>query len=306
MRARAARSAATTGNRMPMPADPVREHTRAGPAADYVIRPVATAAEFEACGRLQAQVWGERFSERIPPGFLKIAQRYAGVVLGAFRPDGTLCGFVFGFTGLERGRPVHWSDMLAILPGDRDLGLGRRLKLEQRAAVLGCGVSRMYWSFDALESRNAHLNFARLGIVADRYELDMYGETDSPLHDGIGTDRLIALWELDSDRVRDRIDLGAPPPGLEALAGAVPAHTPTIERAVLLPGEPALDLDAARITLAIPASIQQVKALAPEAATAWRRTTRAVLARYLTNGWRITELVRDPPYAHYLLEQTGR
>jgi len=38
----------------------------------------------------------------------------------------------------------------------------------------------MHWTFDPLQSRNAYLNFAKLGIIVREYAADMYGETDSP------------------------------------------------------------------------------------------------------------------------------
>lgn len=288
---------------MPSRVDAVHESADTRIAADYLVRSIATPAEFEGCAALQVAIWGERFSECIPAGFLKVAQRYGGTVLGAFRPDGTLCGFVFGFTGLEAGVPVHWSDMLAVLPEDRGTGLGRRLKLAQRMAVLALGITRMRWSFDPLESRNAYLNFSRLGVMAEQYEVNMYGDTDSPLHEGIGTDRLIALWELDSDRVRDRVELGACPPGREILTGAVPVHRPRELGGALHPGEPELGLDAPRLTVAIPTSIQEVRATSPHSAVAWRRVTAAALGSYLGRGWRITELVRDDAVSHYLLER---
>ena len=60
-------------------------------------------------------------------------------------------------------------------------------------------VTSVRATFDPLRSRNAHLNF-RLGVTADRYLRDFYGETTSPLHRGIGTDRLWVSWDLGSGR----------------------------------------------------------------------------------------------------------
>ena len=67
------------------------------------------------------------------------------------------------------------------------------------------GVHEMTWTFDPLQSRNAHFNFAKLGVVSETYKVDFYGpETSSMLHRN-GTDRLWVRWLLDSRRVRDRI-----------------------------------------------------------------------------------------------------
>src|SRR5690606_28979184 len=116
---------------------------------------------------------------------------------------------VFGLTGLEHGRLVHWSHMLAVRPEWRDLGVGTRLKAYQREAVARLGVEVIYWSFDPLMARNAHLNLNRLGARVAEYVEDMYGATGSTLHAGLGTDRLVVVWPA----------LGAWPGSVAALGG---------------------------------------------------------------------------------------
>jgi predicted GNAT superfamily acetyltransferase len=91
--------------------------------------------------------------------------------------------------------------MTAVLPEYRDLGIGRQLKLAQRDDALARGISLIEWTFDPLQTRNAYFNICRLGVVARRYLLDIYGSTSSPLHGGLPTDRLVAEWHLASDRV---------------------------------------------------------------------------------------------------------
>jgi predicted GNAT superfamily acetyltransferase len=84
--------------------------------------------------------------------------------------------------------------MLAVAHSARNLGLGRRLKEHQRYLVRELGASIIYWTYDPLIGRNAHLNFNRLGARVSEYAEDMYGVTDSVLHGGIPTDRLIVAW----------------------------------------------------------------------------------------------------------------
>ena len=79
-----------------------------------------------------------------------------------------MLGFVFGMTGVQDGRLVHWSDLLAVRPEARDRGLGRRLKLYQRSLVAELGVTRMLWTYDPLVARNAHLNLNALGARGRR------------------------------------------------------------------------------------------------------------------------------------------
>jgi predicted GNAT superfamily acetyltransferase len=279
----------------------------------FHIRDLTTHQEFAACVRLQEAVWGEGFAERVPTAILGIAARFGGVVAGAFlEGDEEPVGFVFGLTGLEEGRLAHWSDMLAVRREARGRGLARALKLHQRDRLLRLGVLRMYWSFDPLESRNAHLNLNRLGVRVRRYVEEMYGISTSPLHQGIGTDRFVADWELDAPHVRALLDRegrgggrkGSPDPG-EGASGAAGAEALGMELAGDLPGpdQPRLHLDEPRILVAVPTQIQELKSHRPELALRWREATRTVLTHYLSRGWEVRGLLgrAEEPCARYLL-----
>lgn len=271
-----------------------------------MIRDLVTPEEFRACVQLQELTWGAGFSEKVPTAILGIAARMGGVVAGAVLPDGSLAGFVFGLTGLEDGLPTHWSDMLAVHPGYRDRGLGWALKMHQRDRLLALGVTEVRWTFDPLEAPNAHLNLARLGGVAREYVENMYGDSDSPLHRGIGTDRLIVRWQLDSPRVRMRLagqdpddslrETGPPAPVLSVQAKVDPAGEP-----MEVPGSARLDLEDPVLALPIPPNLQALKARAPDAALLWREQTRLLLRHYLDRGWEVREFDRALPMPRYLL-----
>src|SRR4051812_21164483 len=170
-----------------------------------VIRDIVTIPEMRAVEDLQREVWG--FSDRdiVPVLTLIPTIEVGGVLVGAFDRE-RLVGFAYGFIGREKGNLTLHSDMLAVLPQYRSQNLGYKLKLEQRERALAAGIGIMTWTFDPLQSRNAHLNFAKLGVVSTRYNVDHYGdESSSFLHQNIGTDRLWVWWELDSVRVRQRL-----------------------------------------------------------------------------------------------------
>ena len=82
-----------------------------------------------------------------------------GQLIGAFAGD-ELVGFVYGFVAMEGGRTLHHSHLLAVKPSFRGADVGYRLKLAQRERVLAQGLTRITWTFDPLQSVNAHLNFA--------------------------------------------------------------------------------------------------------------------------------------------------
>jgi len=268
----------------------------------WTIRPLETIEELRACVALQEETWGHGFSERVPTAILKVAQILGGVASGAFDDRGSLVGFVFGMTGVRDGEIVHWSDMLAVRRGFRDTGLGAEMKAYQRRVLLERGVTKMFWTFDPLQSRNAYLNFSKLGIVAREYACDMYGETDSPLHQGIGTDRFIALWLMDSERAVRRS--GGLERGPDAAAHAEdPAALAESDPSAGLPrpGVPVTGLDAPRVRVAIPVDISEVMAASMELALAWREATRTAFTHYLDRGYEVRELLRGSRTSDYLL-----
>lgn len=276
----------------------------------FALRHFETLDDYRACVGLQEEIWGAGFSERVPTAILKVTQSLGGVAAGAFDPQGSLEGFVFGMTGVDpTGEVVHWSDMLAVRPRAAGSGLATRLKALQRTAVMEVGVRRMLWTFDPLRARNAHLNLNKLGAVVREYRRDMYGDTDSVLHRGIGTDRFVALWMLDSERVAGCLAraLGSPvhvPAGGSILHGPVApspgnaaadtwalgsAGTSGFPR----PTNARLGLEEDAVRVAIPADIGAIMERDVGLAIAWREATREVLVHYLGRGYEVRHLSRE-------------
>src|SRR5262245_24012843 len=153
-----------------------------------VIRNIETLAEMREVEQLQRDVWGVEDLEVYPALALKPQTEVGAILIGAFA-EGRLVGFVFGFPGILDGETIVHSDLLGITEEYRSNHLGYLLKLAQREEDLRLGVKRVTWTFDPLQSRNAHFNFGKLGVIADRYYVDYYGVTSSFLH-RFGTDRL--------------------------------------------------------------------------------------------------------------------
>lgn len=269
------------------------------------IRPLSSLEDYEACTRLQEETWGDGFSERVSAAILMIANRLGGLSAGAFDEKGALQGFVFGLTGIMEGETVHWSDMLAVRGKARNRGLGTRLKLYQREALLARGIRRMHWTFDPLQGRNANVNLCKLGIVCREYVRDMYGQTDSPLHRGVGTDRLVATWEMDSRRVKARTGKGERSPTAAEVAG-LPRVLPFRAAGDFpVPGEAVLGLDDPGLLLAIPRSVDEMMDADLPLAVRWREATREPFLHYLSRGYEVREFVREGMTSSYLLVDSG-
>jgi predicted GNAT superfamily acetyltransferase len=180
--------------------------TRPQTVPEIEVRHCTTLQEFKECVRIEHATWGEGIA--VPSDLFVVAHHIGGQVLGAFHGS-RMVGFTLALAGARGGDPFLHSHMTAVLPDCRDSGIGRRLKLFQRQEALKRGIRLVEWTFDPLELKNAHFNLVRLGAVARRFIPNCYGITASPLHSGLPTDRLVAEWWLDSERVR-RIVAGDP------------------------------------------------------------------------------------------------
>ena len=166
------------------------------------IRPLTTIEDCRRVAELERTVWGYTDAEDVvPPPVLVVSIKRGGILLGAFDEAGMMQGFVYSMPGLKDGQVTQWSHMLGVLPAARAAGIGMQLKLAQRARALELGIELIEWTYDPLQALNAHFNFARLGVVVEHYEENVYGASSSPLHAGSPTDRLVARWRLDEPHV---------------------------------------------------------------------------------------------------------
>jgi predicted GNAT superfamily acetyltransferase len=171
------------------------------------IRDLISQDEFKETENIQREVWGFGDLDIVPAAHITAAKWAGGVAMGAFE-SGRMIGFVYGFPAMESGHISMHSHMLAVRKEYRRLHAGVQLKLAQRKKALEMGMKEISWTFDPLQALNARLNFARLGVISNRYLINFYGEeTSSPLHRGVGTDRLWVRWLVDSERVKKRAAL---------------------------------------------------------------------------------------------------
>jgi predicted GNAT superfamily acetyltransferase len=271
-------------------------------AQQIVIRDLNTIDELNQLKAVEKEVWGMGDEDALPMT-LAIALKAAGnIFVGAFDPTkennkdqnkGTMVGFAFGFLAREHGQLTIHSHMLAVLDAYRHLDLGSKLKQAQRDRALAMGIHEMTWTFDPLQSRNAHFNIAKLGVVSDTYKVNFYGpETSSMLHQN-GTDRLWVRWMLNSRRVRDRL-------------AAKYTRAETLDAMRLLaplvrfdpsgkPGRADLaeSLSRQRLSIEIPGDILEVERADMAVAREWREATRWAFDAALSAGFVVSDFCRS-------------
>jgi predicted GNAT superfamily acetyltransferase len=236
--------------------------------AAVTIRSIDDVVQMRAVEELQKEVWGIPDIEVVPVTQLVAAKEAGGTLIGAFDAD-VLVGFVYGFPSFEYAQAAHHSHMLAVKTAYRNLDLGRKLKLAQREQVMAQGLAVMTWTFDPLQSLNAHFNFTKLGVVADRYLRDFYGaEAASFLHQ-TGTDRLWVSWWLTSDHVKRTIS--GDQVGIEG-----------------------------DLSIAIP---RDINSLPQQTALKWREETRAAFTDAIERGYKVVGFTREKDIGRYMLRR---
>ncbi|MGA2235569.1 MAG: GNAT family N-acetyltransferase [Terriglobales bacterium] len=269
-----------------------------GDAQKIGIRDLKSIDDLSQLKAVEKEVWGMADEDALPLT-VAIALRAAGnIFVGAFDKDNDkekLVGFAFGFFGREHGQTTIHSHMLAVLDAYRHLDLGSRLKQAQRERAMALGVHEMTWTYDPLQSRNAHFNFSKLGVVSDTYKVDFYGpETSSMLHRN-GTDRLWVRWILNSRRVRDRLarkSTNAPAETLDAVRLLAPLvrFDPSGK-----PGRADLaeSLARQRVSIEIPGDILEVERTDMGLAREWRDATRWAFREAVKAGFFVAEFCRS-------------
>jgi predicted GNAT superfamily acetyltransferase len=194
-----------------------------------------------------------------------------------------------GFFG-PPGSPLH-SHIAGVVPGGVGRGVGRALKLHQRAWSLERGVDQITWTYDPLVARNAWFNLVTLGARADAYYPDHYGVMTDGLNAGQASDRMLIRWDLRRD-----------PSPADPIAGARHTVLADVEGR---PGPVDVEVPGGCVAaeIAVPGDIEALRLSDRELAIAWRQATRSAFVPLLGAGWQVTGI--EWP-ARYLLTRAHR
>jgi predicted GNAT superfamily acetyltransferase len=189
------------------------------------------------------------------------------------------------------------SHMAGVLPAWQGTGLGLRLKLAQRAAILDQGMTDwVTWTYDPLLRTNAAFNLHRLGAICNTYHVNLYGELPDELNAGIPSDRCQVDWWLASVRVNECSQAG--PVGATRRAQLpLPADTQVLSGTWnswggLTPPSSLPLLDGAPLALPVPDDIYAIRAVDNDLGSAWRLWMRTALQAAFAGGYLLVDCVR--------------
>jgi predicted GNAT superfamily acetyltransferase len=257
------------------------------------VRELESVAELRLLEAAFTEIWRRDGAPPISSELMRALAHSGNYVAGAFL-QGRLVAGCLGFLGRPPGGQVRLhSHVLGVLPSSQERGAGYALKQHQRRWALERGIREITWTFDPLVRRNAYFNISKLGADVREYHLDFYGSMGDGINGDDASDRVLAVWKLDSERVLQAAAGNAPEPDLERLraAGA------RVSLAEAPDGSPLVG-DAASVVLLCqtPADIVALRQASPELAGAWRRTLRQALGGALHDGYATTGMTRTGWY----------
>src|SRR5713226_500636 len=241
-------------------------------APEVVIRECVSVEDFQQCIDLERAVWKDDDIGIMPIRLYMISKACNAPTIGAFESSGRLVGFVHTMIALMDKHVVYHSHLAAVMEDLRHQDIGFRMKLAQRQHAMKAGVPLIIWTFDPLQSRNAHLNINKLGAVIRRYEVNYYSEGLSTVFDSdVPSDRIFAEWWVSSPHVES------------VLAG----NRPRVEA----PAESVL----------IPEDINSVRAHSVQEHLKWRLRVREDFRGKLAGGLIVRGFERASGTSRYLL-----
>ncbi len=169
---------------------------------EITIRECLSIDDFQQCIELERAVFDDDDIDIMPVRLYMISKHCQSPTFGAFTESGRLIGFVHTSLALVDGHILYHSHLAGVIEAMRHKDIGYRLKLAQRDHAIAAGVSLIIWTFDPLQSRNAHFNINKLGAVIRSYKINYYGEGASSVFEAhLPSDRVIAEWWVSSPHV---------------------------------------------------------------------------------------------------------
>ena len=280
------------------------------------IRNVTDLDNYNFFQELQQRVWGSPPMDIMPTHVTVAVIRSGGGLVCAFADDGPeemggMVGGAFWWLGVgidpddapgSAPKLKACSHMAGVLPEWQSLGIGARLKLAQREAVLAQGLTDwMTWTFDPLYRRNAVFNIRRLGATSCVFSRDIYGDLPDALNAGWPSDRLTVDWRLNSADILLHADAPRPEFAWDASGMELPPVAVN-EAGFPLPPAGDLALDGRTLALPLPAEMDVIRRRDAGLGMAWRSYMRHALENAFSAGYTIVDCVLMGEYGwRYIL-----
>lgn len=270
---------------------------RSAPAAQATtleIRELARLGELRDVLDIFNEIWGR---EEIPPLTVEVlrALTHAGNYVSGGFVGGRLESGLVGFFGRDEDGHFHLhSHILGVRPDSQLRGIGFALKQHQRSWALARDIEAIEWTFDPLVRRNAYFNICKLGADVAAFHVDFYGVMGDSINGDGASDRVLARWNLRSERAQRAAAGVDDEPDVDALLRSGRASVALREDGE---GAPEVLSDSGEVVLCqVPKDIVALRRDRPAVAEAWREGLRATLGQALAQGRRTLGMTRSGWY----------
>lgn len=242
-----------------------------------IIRRLHGVDELEDARQVCDAVWPSTVGgTEITQNLITAMEHAGGYIAAAYLPEAPHkpVGAVVSFLGRHKEADGQWhthlhSHMTAVLESVRDKSIGTALKRDQRNWAIDNGIETITWTFDPIVRRNARLNIIKLGAGVSEYLVNFYGAMQDQLNHGDESDRMMASWEVTSDRAR------------AAAAGKLTALT---------------EIPADARVIELPEDIVALRATDMASARAWRVQVREQVLDAMSHGLELIGLDKNDSY----------
>ncbi len=266
------------------------------------IRPITTLSNMRQAEVVQRETWQIPDLEIVSVHMLHALQHNGAALIGAF--DGErLVGFCLGVLGtvdaperrdqVAAARLKMYSVMAAVLPAYQGHNIGYLLKAAQRQFALRIGVRLITWTYDPLESRNAHFNIAKLGGVCQTYHVNFHGDLGG-INAGLPTDRFEVEWLVTSNRVTRKMENARRPLPLSILlqSGALLINEASFNtNGHPVPPANFVSYPSNLMLVEVPTNFQAIKQQDLALAQQWRLHARTLFKQLFADGFVVTDYV---------------
>lgn len=276
--------------------------------AQIVIKICDSNSAFQDVQYLHKTIWGLDELEITPTHIYLAVHHAGGKTLCAYANDKPV-GYVFGFAGVEDGgSPYFYSHNLGVLEEWRNQGIAYALKVRLREVLLTAGFTKVKWTYEPLDSKNAHAYIGNLGGISNTYHREYYGAMDDDINRGLPSDRLVVDWFIASNHVSGKLDGESPEPSLKDVDEQTVLNSIEYDKDLPQPIENEIDIrkalqaGRAQFSLEIPSNFHQLKEASTRLALQWRRHVRKLLEYCFDNRLCITDVIYEQHRFLYILE----
>jgi len=251
--------------------------------------------QFEEISNLQFKIWNLSDRDIISTITLKaLTLNYPimGLVIGAY-DENKMVGFVICMPTREPN--TLYGLIMGVLPEYQNSDIGNKLGIKVLELCLKQNVSKIFWTFEPLESQLGHLYLNKWGAVVSRYAQNYYQLKDE-LNNKFPLDRFIVDCTLQSNRVIERINKRIKARSVKEALNEYPVanefHFPD-EKSVLVQ---------------IPSNISKLKIEEPDKISEYRNSTRLIFEEYINNrsyfiAEMFSEVMGGERQNYYLMEK---